>query len=337
MRKLNETELFGKHLSSSEQLNMVKVMESKLFQGEGVIAPEHIEAELIQLKVKSKKSPGLLGDAISLYENFNGRIRLFNLGTSSGGKPPIPPYIPFLVGNARNRSNDSVAPAVYMNLYRIGRWSVDESTYNGLSVPTDLFSILESGIIAYKLIVESNAKKLFSNTTVLEQLSFIYANLFASAVIKTMNVFGDDFNTDAAYYLIAKFFLRYVLKLTESQTLNDIARGSIRNRTSLKGLETFEENNPVRYDSLSGFLEDFGNAFFNKAIELNKFVINWLSLTGEGLLMALEYVPFFIHYIFATYHGAMLGGSTRLKGQLEKGTMKMNLVRLYNNVIAELR
>jgi hypothetical protein len=342
MRKLNETELYSLHLTQGQMAEIHNAVNNKLNQNVGVIAPEHIQPELLQLETKAKKAPGLLVDAISYFKNFNGRIRLFNLGSTVAGRSPIPPFIPFLPGNARNKQLEGetggrgVSPAMYVNMYRIGRWSSDEKEYTGVSAATDLFATLESGVIAYKLLIENKTTKVFSNDTIVANLTNIYTSLFSNAVVKTANMYGDDFNTDAARYLIAKFFLRYVLKKPDSSTIEDFAYNSIKNRTSLLGLQSFEENYPMDYSSLSKFLKTFGEAFFNKAIDLARFQQSWLSMYGEGLLFAVEYAPYLIHFLFSTYHGANLGGSTKLYNRLPE-LQKDGLIKLYNAVISELR
>jgi len=342
MRKLSETELYSLHLTQAQMMEIHNAVNNKLNQNVGIIAPENIEAELIKLETKAKKAPGLLADAISYYKTFNGRIKLFNLGATTTGRSPIPPFIPFLPGNARNKQLEGetggrgVSPAIFVNMYRIGKWSADESEYTGASANTDLYAVLESGVIAHKLLLEQKAESVFSNTTVLETITNIYTSLFSNAVIKTVVTFGSDFNNDAARFLIAKFFLKYVLKKPESTTIEDIAYNCIKYRTSLSGLQSFEENYPMDNSSLSAFLKTLGEAFFNKGIDLSKFQISWVSMYGEGLLFAVEYAPYFLHFLFATWHGSSLGGSNKLYNKLPEMT-KDGLIKLYNAVISELR
>jgi hypothetical protein len=342
MRKLSETELYSLHLTKAQMMEIHNAVNNKLNQNVGVIAPEHIKPELIQLETTAKKKPGLIADAIALFKDFNGRIRPFNLGVTTAGRSPIPPFMPFLPGNARNRAQEGdpslrgVSPAMYVNMYRIGRWTADESAYEGLAVPTDLFACLESGVIAYKLLIEQKAEDIFSNTSVLTNFTNIYASLFSNAVVKTVVTYGTDFNTDAARFLIGKFFLRYVLKKPQSDTLDEVAYSAIKYRTSMSGLKTFEENYQMDYGTLSGFLKTLGEAFFSKPIDLAKFEVSWLSLYGEGMLFAVEYAPYLLHFLFATWHGAMLGGSNKMLNR-QQDLFKDGLLKLYNTVISELR
>jgi hypothetical protein len=127
MRKLNETEMYALHLSSSQKNEIKNALNMKLNQGVGIITPDHLAAELAQLKIKSKSSYyPLLKEAIALFEQFNGRIKLFNLGATSTGRSPIPPFIPFLFGQVRNKQLEGenqvkpTSPAALMNMHRIG-------------------------------------------------------------------------------------------------------------------------------------------------------------------------------------------------------------------------
>jgi hypothetical protein len=342
MRKLQDSELFSLHMSASQKQELQNALNMKLNQNVGIIAPEQIETELLTLKRKSKSVGGILPEAIALFESFNGRIRLFNLGVSASGRSPVPAFMPFLVGNVRNKglegdkSSRGVSPAVLVNLHRIGGWSVDEKTYNGLNAGTDLFSALESGLIAYRMLVDNRAEKLLSNSIVLENLTGIYTTLFSKAVIKSATVYGNEFNTDAARFIIGKFFLVYVLKKQPSDTIDEIAHTTIKYRSSITGLRNYEENAKIDYSSMSRFLETFGMSFFNQVIDLGKFTLYWTSLYGEGMLFAVEYVPYLIHFLFSLVHGARLGEATRLinsQTELEKE----GLIKLYNTVVAELR
>jgi hypothetical protein len=343
MRKLNETELYSLHLSNSQKTEVQNALNMKLNQGVGIITPDHLLTEITDLKVKQRNVHyPLLGEALSLFEQFNGRIRLFNLGVTSSGRSPIPPFMPFLFGAVRNKQLEGesesrpVSPAALMNMNRIGRWSADESQYLGVNARTDLYSVLESALISYRLVVDNKADAVFSNRTVLEYLTNIYTTLFSGAVIKSAINYGSEFNTDAARYIIAQFFLRYVLKKQPSSTIDEFAYKSIKNRTSLAALKNFEEASDINYDKLSTFLETLGQAFFNEKIDISKFEVSWLSMYGEGLVFAIEYIPYLIHFLFAAMHGASLGGSTKLYIRMPE-LMKDGIQKLYNAIISEIR
>lgn len=345
MRQLGKTELYQYHLSQGERSTMEAVLKQKLNNDVGVIAPEHIQTELLQLKTKSSRSSQfqLLSESLALYEK-RGLIRLFNLANSAGGRAPIPTFMPWLGGIARNRAKnpDSYSgqgqdKVIFMNMYRIGHWSADESSYDGLAALTDLYSCLESGLIAYKLTAQSMADKVFNDKIVIEYLTKIYTNMVAQAIIKTKVPFGgqSSFQNDAGLFIIARFFLLYVLEKPDTDIIDDFAYLVTQNKSSMSALKSFEETSMIDYESLSGFLKTFGEAFYNEKINLGEFENNWVRMYGEGLIFALEYVPYLLHFLFAALHGAVLGGSSRLSTRDD--IKKLGLARLYNAVVAALR
>jgi hypothetical protein len=339
MRRLMETELFPIHVKNLQELSAV--FNVKLAQDEGVIAPEHIAPELSKLRPKQSLFP--LGAALTAYEQFNGKIKLFDLSVQSHGRPHVPSFIPFYAGNSRNRANENsetlrgVSPAIYFNMYRIGRWSADEKQYTGLSAVTDLRAVLESAFVAYRLTIDNKSKKVFENTKILESLSKIYTYMFTNAIIRAgKGVFGDYFNEDLGRFIISKFFLLYVLKKSDSDTIDQIAYKSVKFRTTFASLKTSEELTGISFDSLSKFLETFGQHFFMDPISLVSFTTSWMAIYGESLLLAIEYVPYLIHFLIATHNGALLGGSNKLYRKWND-LVKEGLPKLVTEILSEIR
>jgi hypothetical protein len=338
MRRLMETELFPIHVKNMQEL--ATVFNVKLVQDEGVIAPEHIAPELSKLRPKQSLFP--LGAALTAYEQFNGKIKLFDLSVQSSGRPFVPSFIPFYAGNARNRANETsetlraVSPAIYFNMYRIGKWSADEKQYIGLSAITDLRAVLESAFIAYRLTIDNKSDKVFSNTKILESLSKIYTYMFTNAIIRAgKGGFGDYFNEDLGRFIISKFFLLYVLKKSDSDSVDQIAYKATKFRTTFASLKTSEELTDINFDSLSKFLETFGQYFFMDPISLVSFTTSWMAIYGDALLLAIEYVPYLIHFLIATYNGAMLGSSKLYQKRTD--LTKEGLPKLATEILSEIR
>ena len=340
MRKLVDTELYNLYLEK-KKLEIQQAVQGKLNQNIGVLSPEHIAPELSALKIAAKGRP-LLNEAIALLEQFNGRIKLFNLGLSSSGIAPIPAFIPFLAAKARDRAKENVkdisnptTQAIFVNLYRIGNWSSDETSYKSLSI-NDLRACLETGVIFYKMQIEGRTSDVMDNKVVLENLTQIYTTLFTNAVRKTMNPYKNDFENDAANFIIARFFLKYCVQLDDEDRINQYAFNCIKHKaTSLDSLKSFESTREISYSKLSLFLTSFGEAFFNSPILLPNFQENYTRMYGEGMLLAIEYIPFFIHFLFASQSGAFLGGSIRLGKRINELSRELN--KLYIAIVNILR
>lgn len=351
MRTLGRSELFNMNMSAAEKQVIDNIVRSKLNQNVGDIAPEQIAPELVQLKSKSKNSffP-LLNDALALYEQ-RGLVRMFNLGAGNSGRAAIPIFMPFIKADARNRAKESDLTVstqdatdkgvIFMNMYRIGNWSADETTYQGLSANTDLYSALEGGTIMYNLLTQDKAKKVFNNKVVVENLARIYTNMFAQTIVRCKVPFGnggtDDFSTDSAYFIIAKFFLKYVLEFVSDDLIDSYAMLCIKYKSSRYALQSFEESSGIDYTSLSGFLKTFGLAFFQEPIFMMEFNDAWVKSYGECTCLSVEYVPYLIYDLFAASHNALFGGTLRMNKLVSTQLNKLGLPKLYAAFISEIK
>ena len=342
MRKLEDTELFGKYLSDTARREIMSTLTTKLSYNAGVIKPENLELELLELKKKAKSAYiPLANEAIAMYEANGHRIRLFNL--SNNGQSPVPSYVPFLFYMGRNFAADpsegeDTIPVVFMNMYRIGNWNAAGDQYLNLRASSDLYSVLESGLFSYKLVCRGMSDEVFQNKVVLENLTRLYTKLFLNAAIKIKSVIYDPIAQDTAKFVIAKFFLTYCLRKQPSDMTNSYAYLATSKKVSRTVIEGQEETFNIDYNSLSGFLSSFGQEFFRDEISLVQFVSAWVKLYGDGMILAAEYVPYLIHFLFSAIHGTTLGGTCRFNNSKTKTELQdEGLNKLYTAMINILR
>lgn len=339
MITLKQTELYNG--SGSQALEGKLIAGSrKLTEGKGLIKPSNMELSLLDLKkyAKNKASSSiLLNDAIALFDNENGgRIQLFNLQINSGTSD-IPPYVPFYAGRYKTKVSPNVETGIFVNMYGIGNWSADEKDYLNLIVPSDLNACLESAYIAYKMTIENRAEDILSNAVVMENITKLYAKLFFDAICKIPgNMIVGDFEKQAAKFVIAKFFLVYILQKNINDELTDkyaqIATGT---KISLRAtdLSAYEANLGINYNSLTSFLSTFGVAFFSgRPTNTSDFVIQWQKLYGEGTILAIEYVPYLIHFLIATKYNANLGGFNKMQRK-QSDLISDGLGKFYNALV----
>ena len=339
MLSRNQTEIYGLRMKQSLKQDIEGAVRVQLTRNVGVIAPNQIEPELLQVKAKNKNSSfSLHSEAISLYESNGGRIRLFNLATDTG-KSAIPSFIPFTLAKAPSSADPKqMIPVVFVNMYRMGNWNSNVNQYVGLNAIPDLQVALETGIIAYKLIQEGKLEKVFNNHTVLETLTRIYTHLFSSIIIKvTGTPYGNDsFKTDLANWIIAKFFLGYCVQKVPGDSLDQLAFISVKCKSPLKTLQTYEQNMDIDYTLLSRFLASFGKEFFRDEISLSEFERYWMQLYGEGTALTIEYIPYLLHFLFAVLRGTPLGGVSKMA--MHRSILdKYGLGKLYLSVISEIQ
>ena len=343
MKRLVDGEVYSQIYKKSTDIQNAIVQQ--LYNNIGVIAPEHIQTALMELKLRSRNSYyAFLSDALSLYET-RGLIRLFNLTNSGSQKSKIPTTMPYFPALARNRvkegtgaANNGADRCLFINMYRIGHWSADETEYIGLPVLTDLYSCLESGVIGYKIAIENRGDQLFNDKNVLEYMLKIYTFMFSLAMQKTKTTYGgSDFQNDSANFIIAKFFLLYVLQKPESDIIDDYAYLTVQNKSSIASLKSFEDISNIDYSTLSGFLKTFGEAFYNgEGVNLADFETKWVVLFGDATGLAIEYAPYLLHFLFGVLHGATFGGALRLTKQ-QDNLKKIGLPKLYNAVVNVLK
>lgn len=340
MRTLENTEVY-KNYAGDRKTGIIKVI-GELGAGRGDIAPRHIEPEMAQLKIKTKTGNNpFLKEAISLYEIFNGRVRLFDLGVGSSGMPALSGWMPFLIGQIRDRirKDDDIvgsgqSRAVLMNMYTLGGWSIDEKSYDNLNY-LDLRHQLIMGNILHKMILGGQITKLLSNASFLENMTRLYVYLFEETVKRAATTLGDA-NKKYIKFMIAKFFLTYVLEVSGS-LVDDIAFKVAQrfNDSSLEGLKMFEDSVDVDYTTLSGFLKSIGEIFFQQPIDLHRFQLSWTSLYGEGMFLAIEYFPYLLHFLISRVHGAPLGRATKLYTR-DNELRKEGLIKMYQALVSTL-
>lgn len=341
MLNLMQTEVFN-DMPDTFKNNLNSALRMKLYQNIGIITPKHIELEILNLEAYAKKKSSsslLLLDAIKLYTKSGGALQLFdlNLTDSPNESVDIPPFLPFIPGYARpsnNTGGQKATPAIFVNMYRLGKWSADGNSYDDLFPLTDLNASLESGYIAYKMIIEKKADDILATPTIMENLTRIYTKLFFDAITKTPgSLVLRDFQQEMGRFIIAKFFLIHDLQQTNNDLINSYAYKISNSNSSIQALIEYESNLQITYDSLSGFLSSFGSAFFlGVPTNLPDFEKAWIAMYGEGMPFAIEYIPYLLHFLFAAVHNSRLGGSSKLIRRYPD-LQKEGLAKLYSGVI----
>lgn len=339
MLNLMETELYrSKGIQSRIDGELRGAVKMQLLRNIGVIAPHQIELELNQLKLSAKnKTNSLLSEAINLYESNGGKIRLFDL-TLNSNYSPIARQFPFIMVKAPlSGSADAISPVIFVNLYGIGQWNLDNTLYSVDSYNTDLRACLEGGLIAYKMHM-GKAEKILSNPKTIVPLTRIYSNLFSNVILKVMGTrYGTDtFQEELAKFNIAKFFLTYCIGNNDERSIEEIAYKAVKAKTTILTIKQYNENLNLDFTSLSGFLKTFGMEFFRDEINISEFSRAWMQLYGAGTLFAIEYIPYLIFFLCASMVGTSLTGSSKLalkRRELEQDGLSV----LYMTLMSDIR
>lgn len=346
MIKLSQSELYT---YNPDFVSTMKTAMPLVTGGRGLIPPQKLTqfGDLKDYAKRSSTSSPLIIDAIQRYEETKD-IMLFDLNVATNGTNGsiIPPFIPFIAGvGSVDADGNHIAskPRIYVNLYRLGFWSADNSSYDDVAVLTDLQSCLETGLIAYRMIVEDKADDVLNNSVVKMKLTNIYVNLFYKALIAVQKYPLSDFQLEVCRYLTAKFFMIYCLQdQPDDPTVQKyavlIAQQGKPGGSDADSYAAFEGNIRMDYSSVSGFLDSLSGAFFDgKPCSLFDFDTKWVSQYGEGFALCPSYPPYLLHFLFSTIRSARLGGSSRLTGRRDMDFRTEDLRQLYNAVCAACR
>ena len=298
MRKLTETEtysgssMFGKdNFGPETQKSPQSQAEFTRIYNQGYINPDLLEKDIEMIK-----RVGYVPEAIKLLKE--GKIVLLN--TQVGDLQAILGIrIPFFFGP------DGV---LYINMSRFGKWSPDKSEYK-ISPTSELSPILQSAYLIY--IFMKNKDKLLTSPQILELLTRIYVDymvqLLKSFEINLSDTTAND-NTSYVRYLTTKFFMKYVLKLTDDVFINNMAfkmsKISVTNYVSPEVLEVREEGDGFiydksKYETLSGFIQGVMEATESSTKEVNtaSVMARMAKLYGEQAYHSIEYLPYLIYLI----------------------------------------
>jgi hypothetical protein len=318
MRQPAQTELFKKYISSSDKTNM-KEARNRVAVNTGVVMTRtHLEEQMVTLKNMRKTSYYPLMSQVFQLAHTTDMVVPFCF--DEGLIQSVMPFIQFKT----NGHLTSVRPAIrtYINLYKIGHWNADKTKFN--ISPLDLYSALETGVIMYNL-QKKGADILIDDNIVLETSARIYAKLLVKAIERSKRSISSEVDQDLALYLSAKFFLMYIIGKQDSEYTRDIAYKSVRYKTPLMTLRQIEESTEdMDYDSLSGFLQFFGNALDIGEIKLRDLVVDWIKMYGANTILMIEYFPYFLHFIFAALKGSQsISRLYHRRKEIEKDGMRL--------------
>lgn len=323
----------------------------KLGQGIGLIRPDNIALEIEKLKLKKKTSAQpLLMEALSLYTAPIPRIMLFDVG------PDMPLAMPAVIYSApvaggqaaqaqmigtkyeTNGANNGLC--VFLNMYTIGKWDEDGTHYMGLESLADLCACLETGVIMYHMVVAGDAETIIQSTDVMSNLVRVYSDLFFTSFIGACrsSFSKDTYNVDVVYHIAAKFLMIHCLGMEDSDELDRKAwEYSVRNDTSFDAIKMTEDGmKDINYQSLSSVIEQTSSSLFRTQASIVDFIGAWMKVCGDGSVMACEYVPFLLHYLFAAIHNARLGNANRLTTRIND-LKKDGIDDLYAAVVRQIR
>ena len=236
-----------------------------------------------------------------------------------------------------------VGQTMYVNMTRWGKWSDDKLTYN-ISPASELSPIMQGAYITYKFL--SNQQRLLSEPRIEEMATRIHVEIMIKLLQKLgiiINNASQDDNTTYLRYLSAKFFLRYVLKKDQTESVDNlafkVAKVSSINKVTLELLQMREDGDGFlddsnKYETFSGFLSAImestrSNLTITSAVVLSSFTF----LYGEQAYHSITYFPYLLYFLEIALKGAPL---RKLKDSLmSMRSLSAYLQQLEKEIIAK--
>jgi hypothetical protein len=214
--------------------------------------------------------------------------------------------------------------ALYGNRNKDGEVTIDNRR---------LYTLLESAYI-YKEIYQKPNYAL-SNMMILSLSTQIYVKLMNKVLDKMFGINLIVLKADQINYLLAKFFLLYVMEKTDGDVVSTIAYSCAFNdspKTTVESILTdFDER---AFASLPDFFKELSEQFdLLHNLTIRKFLDNYMIMYGEYAVFAIECYYSLLQVVFA---GGVIGARFGKDYMIEKVVGK-EAIKLHNEISRVLR
>ena len=138
--------------------------------------------------------------------------------------------------------------------------------------------------------------------TIVKNSCIAYCKLAGKILDKLFAINIDPFRMDLLYFLLAKFFLINLCDRSNNETVDNIAYNSCcLNGSSLNLIKEEELNlNKNLYQDIFKFFNTITSINSLSTLNIRTFIENWTRMYGESTLLALDYLPSFLSFIYGT-------------------------------------
>lgn len=214
-----------------------------------------------------------------------------------GATEQVPTTIPAYLYNDKGRLAVIVNLTNHITKNKEGFYNIE---------PKVLFSLLQAGSVACKCY--SKYQKIKLNTTVIKSGTMIYSKLFTKTLNKLFSLNTLPAKLEAAHFLSGLFFLVNVLGLDyNSPSTMQYALIACKNPTTVPArmiLSQFEESDFADINTFITALSKKVSVF--AGLKTSVFLDNYIQMYSPNMLLSLEFLPIFLHNMFAVVVGAYL-------------------------------
>jgi len=196
-----------------------------------------------------------------------------------------------------------------------------------------LYALLEGAYI-YKSIYEK-PNYVLSNMMILNLSTQIYVKMMNKVLDKMFGINLIVLKSDQINYLLAKFFLSYVMEKADGDVVNSIAYACCFNDSPKINVESIMQDfDETVFSSLPEFFRELSEKFdLLHNLTIRKFLDNYMIMYGEYSVFSIECYYSFLQTIFA---GGVIGARFGKDYMIEKVVGRESL-KLHNEISRLLR
>lgn len=187
-----------------------------------------------------------------------------------------------------------------------------------------LYTLMESAYVAKNFV--SKYDKYRNNSSVIQQGSMLYSNMFIKPINKKFNLHIDVNRENRVRFLAAKFYLKNVIGLQNEEIIFNNALKACRggNPISLREIDMiFPEE---AFTNLGTFLDALKDDKLNlglSGLTVRGYLDAYIGLYGDTTIFALEMFPYFLFVGNAALNDMNLVRNNALEDIMEKGMPKL--------------
>lgn len=309
MKRLHDTYIFKSAESKVKFMDNVR----KVDLDKDRIKPEELEDDLKIIKrrflfsLKTKVIDAVMsGKIIMIFPEYAELSKL------------VPIYL------TKNPANNEVVAVVNIRLYstrdKLGNINIEKRR---------LYALLECAYIERELYLQQS--KMLMSSRLYTLSSKVYVKLVNKIFDKKFSVNLMPLKSDQLNFILAKFFLLYVLEKPNNELVENVAYSSIFNDTPKQQLvnfaSDFEEGD---FQSLPAFVDALKNNFdfLSDKLSVRTLLFEFMNMYGDASIYTLEYYPSLLETCF---NGAIFG-SRIVKDQIIDSVAGKEIADLHTEV-----
>lgn len=301
LKTTNQSYLFNM-LNNNDAIN--NTIKKLLTEGEDV-KPAQLDEQIMTI-TKRYKNP--LKRTV-MQEFQNGQIKL-----KYHPEIKLPTAMPFFLIQTQQGIAAVISLSTHSTKLQSGDMTID---------PKKLYTLIESAHMAIDY--SKNHARFNTNDRFVNSGARIYSTMMFNAMNKKFNIGVDKRKSEFALFFGAKFYMLNVLgkELNSLEIINNTAKRLCRT-TPVGMINEIDEYIPLEaYKDINVFLTAVADVLHINNLNTRTFLETYMQMFGEGTLLGLELLPYFVMNIDSAINGAFLNNQYMFETIVEDDGAKL--------------